>query len=229
MSFGTRLGLVYPAALVAFLATPAFAEDPAEVITQHIEAIDTPADVEAMLLTLPAPQASAQELEEGVDWAAIVNIGKEVWAIIEKNQPVVNISYDYATALPRGITNAGDLDGFSDLQYRSFRMYGTNGFGMTVYDVTYTLVHQYGGSYQGRGRYLATAAVIPSNVDVLWGYTVDLNVNNVSTLNVGSAVDPVGSVSMEMSFKVSTVIKSHTTTTLFQFRGDSADVRATDM
>lgn len=207
--------------------------DPADIITQHVEEVSTPADVEAMLWSLPAPQSSTNaygsELEAGVDWAAIVNIGKKVWAIVEANKPVVNISYDYATALPRGITNAGDLDGFSDLQYRSYRMYGTNGFGMSVYDVTYTLVHQYGGSYEGRGSYLATTAVIPSKVDVLWGYTVGLNVTNVSTLNVGSAAAPVGSAAMELSFKVSTVLKSHTTTTLYQFRGDSPLVRATDM
>jgi hypothetical protein len=216
-------------AVLASAATPAFAEDPADVIIQHVEAVETPADVEAMILSMPAPEAASTELEEGIDWAAIINLGKEVWKVIEENAPVVNIKYDYATALPRGISDAGQLDGFSDVVYQSYRMYGTNGFGMTVYDVTYTLVHQYGGSYEGKGAYLATASIIPSNVDVLWGYTVDLNVNNVSTLNVGSADAPVGSVSMEMSFKVSTVIKSHTSTTLYQFRGDTHSVRATDL
>lgn len=205
-------------------------EDPDKLV-HYVEPVATPAGVAEAIAAGATSQVAAQPIttESDVDIATIINIGKEVWAIIEKNQPVVNISYDYANALPKGVASPSDLDGFSDMVSQSYRMYGKNLYGMTVYDVTYTVVHQYGGSYQGKGRYLATAAVIPSNVDVLWGYKVDLKVTNVSTLNVGTATAPVGSINLELSFKVSTVIKSHTTTTLFQFRGDSADVNSSDL
>jgi hypothetical protein len=203
--------------------------DDLEGVVHHVAPVATPRGIVESWAVARALQPRDGVTEADVDWASIVNLGKEIWAVVEANQPVVDISYDYATALPRGVTSAADLEGFSDLTSQSWRVWGENLYGMTVYDVTYTLVHQYGGAYQGKGRYLATVAVLPSNVDVLWGYKVSLNVTNVGALNVGSAEAPVGSVNLEMAFKVSTVIKSHTSTTLFQFRGDSADVNASDL
>jgi hypothetical protein len=214
-------------AVLAFAPLGFAQADQADVITHHVEQVATPGDV--LVGMMMAEPTVASDLEDGVDIGTIVNLGKEIWAIIVENQPVVNTSHDYANALPRGVTSAGDLDGFSDLTTTSYRMWGENGFGMTVYDVTYTLVHQYGGSYDGKGKFLATASVLPASISVLWGYNVDLHVKHVSSLNVGSATAPVGSVNMELAFTVHTVIKHHTTTTLYQFRGDSSTVKSTDL
>ena len=95
---------------------------------------------------------------------------------------------------------------------------------MTVYDVTITIVHRYNGSYRGKGRYLENVAIIPSNLEVLWAYTVNLRVNNVSTVNSGTKEDPIASLLLELHFDVSTVIKKSQVRSLFQFRGDSGGV-----
>jgi hypothetical protein len=205
------------------VAPVAFADDD---ITMFVEPVATPVEVIEAVEDARFEEGLRQE-REGIDWEAITNVGKQVWKVIQDNAPVANIQYDYATAMPRGITSAGDLDGFSDLTFQSWRLHGKNAFGATVYDVTYTLVHQYGGSYQGKGKYLATVSILPSNVEVLWGYTVNMKVATISTLNVGTAADPVGSASLEMSFNVKSLMKNATTTTLFQFRGDRAEVTST--
>jgi hypothetical protein len=96
---------------------------------------------------------------------------------------------------------------------------------MTVYDVTLTAVHQYGGSYNGKGKYLETVTILPSNVEVLWGYTVNYNVDNVTTLNGGTAEDPIAMIALQAKFKVQTVVKSSETNTVYQFRGDSKKVK----
>ena len=194
-------------------------------VVHHVETVATPQAVVDQLKGKAAKTTGELSAnKDGVRLAAIINTAKATWKFIEDNEAVSNISYDYANALPEG-AGLTELSGFSDLQYTSYRMYGKNLFGITVYDVTYTLVHQYGGSYDGEGRYLATVSVLPSNVDVLWGYTVDFTVNKVSVTNVGSAVAPVASAVMELSFKVSTIIKKHTSTLVYQFRGDSSRVR----
>lgn len=217
-----RLSAGLFAAALSF-APAALAADEGD-ITMHVEKVDTPFETIMQL-----QNAEPARFDGEIDIGTIINLGKEIWAVIEKNQPVVNTSYDYATALPKGVTSAAELDGFSDLQYESWRMYGTNTYGMTVYDVTYTLVHQYGGSLGGKGQYLATVTVLPSNVSVLWGYKVDLAVKQISATNVGTAAAPVGSVAMELAFTVHTVIKHHESRVLYQFRGDKAEVLGTDL
>ena len=203
----------------------AMAASQEDTITMHVEVVDTPADAFAMIDRINVfPQASAFS-DETVVIDQMINLGKKAWAIIEANKPVVNVKYNFANALPQGLTTSASLAGFSDLQSESVRLWGTNGFGMTVYDVTMTAVHQYGGSYNGKGKFLETVTILPSHVDVMWGYTVNYNVDNVSTLNGGTAEDPIAMISLQAKFKVETVVKSSEMNTVYQFRGDSAKVK----
>lgn len=151
----------------------------------------------------------------------IINLGEKIWSIIEKNKPVEDVQYKYANALPKG-ANPGDLEGFSSLQYRSYRQYGKNTFGATVYDVTYTAIHRYKGDLGGVGQYLENVTVLPHKVSVGWGYTLNLGVGSVSTVNVGTHAEPIGDLTMELKLKVSTVMKIYEYNTVFEFRGDSA-------
>lgn len=199
-------------------------------IIQILEPIATPPEALVAIKALAVKAAPTQRADgDEVDPTVIINLGKEIWKIIQDNKPVVNIKYDYADALPKGVSGPFELHGFSDLQHESYRMYGTNGFGVTVYDVVFTLVHQYNGQYDGKGRYLSTVTVLPSKVDVLWGYTVNFEVAKVATTNVGTREGPVASIAMEMKFRVSTVIKDHSSSTIYQFRGDSAEVHSTSL
>ena len=153
----------------------------------------------------------------------MINLGKQAWTFIDNNKPVVNIKYDYASAVPQGISYFNQMEDFSDLQHTSFRFYAKNLMGVTVFDVNYTLVHQYNGSYNGFGKYLTNVGVIPSQVDVLWGYSLDFTVSNLVITNVGSKEAPIASIMMELRSKVSTMIKATTKTRVFQFRGDRAE------
>ena len=162
-----------------------------------------------------------------IDLGTILNIAKEIWTIIEENQPVLNVKFDYANALPKGLRSSEELDGFSDLQMRAFRTYGVNTYGITVYDVTYTALHRYGGSYQGKGKYLENVTILPQNVEVAWAYTLNLGVAQVSAVNAGTKEAPVASLLMQMDLSVETVIKKSQMHHVFQFRGDSKDITTT--
>ena len=199
------------AAVALSVSGIAFAESPSDIITMHSEVIDTPIDAFAMIDRLDVNPAVSTFAEETVDIDQIMNLGQKAWDIIKANKPV-------------GVTNSGSLAGFSNLQSSSVRMWGTNGFGMTVYDVTLTAVHQFGGNFNGKGNYLETVSIIPSNLSVLWGYTVNYGVDNVSALNGGTTENPIAMVSLQAKFKVETVLKHSETNTVYQFRGDSAKV-----
>lgn len=155
----------------------------------------------------------------------IINLGERVWKFIVDNQPVLNVSYRYANALPTGVRDGFELENFSDIQTRSFRLYGDNWYGSRVYDVTYTVMHRYNGSYQGRGRYLEHVTVVPSNISVSWGYTMNFGVRSVTPVNQGSKDAPIAGMMMELDFAVSTVMKKFEARPVFEFRGDRAAVR----
>ncbi len=196
-------------------------------ITTFVEEVPTPDSVYSMDACHFKKYSSADDLDDTVVIIdEIVNLGEKVWSIIEKGKPVLNSQYVYSNALPQGVKSASDLDQFSPIQAKSFRVYGKNGFGITVYDLTYTLVHRFGGNYLGKGKYLDNVTVLPQDVSVLWGYDVDLGVTGVSTVNIGTHEAPVAGLTMELTMKVSTVLKASEMRGLYDFHGDTADVLA---
>ena len=206
-----------------FAATAATSND---VIIPHFEVVNTPADAFATISRINTnPEHIAPFADGAVSIDQIINVGQKVWDIIKANQPVVNLHSKFSNALPAGLTSSADLTNFSDIQSSSVRLWGTNLYGMTVYDVTLTAVHQYGGQYQGKGHYLETVAIIPSDIYVVWGYRVDYTVESVSVTNGGTTEDPIAKVSLNAKFKASTALSKVERNTVYQFIGDSAEVK----
>jgi hypothetical protein len=234
MQFSRIAAIVYLAATPVFTSAEEFSA--AEVIRQEVHEIPTPDAIKQkisdgfMRRELDRPQVSRFSEEIAALEAAnvildkVINLGKKVWKIIEDGKPVVSVKYDYANALPKGVDGPQDLAGFSPLQFRSFRETGVNGFGVTVYDVTYTVVHRYGGSFKGKGRYLDAVAVVPQHVEVAWLYSVEFNVTKVSVANVGTHDNPVAAMTLESFFRVSTMVKELQSRGVFDIRGDSARI-----
>jgi hypothetical protein len=219
--------LILGATFVA--AGHAFASPAQEKITMHSAVVDTPNDAFRLIdriNVMPDTSPFAEEtMRSNVSIDTIINLGKKAWDVIKANRPVANVNVSFANALPKGVSNAADLTGFSDIQNHSIRIWGTNPYGFTVYDVTLTAIHQYGGSFDGKGQYLSTVAIVPSHVRVLWGYTVNYSVETVSTTNLGTKSDPISSIALNAKFKVETVINKTEMNTVYQFRGDSPQVK----
>jgi hypothetical protein len=96
----------------------------------------------------------------------IINMGRKVWTIIEKNKAVANVNVNSASALPAG---AKDWLGFENWQTpaaKTFTISYKNLYGINVVTFTYTVVYTYGGSYQGKGQYLTQITIIPNNIYV---------------------------------------------------------------
>ncbi len=214
--------VIFGSSVISF-ASQRFAGQLDEDILTYMEEVPTDASaIEAIRRTQFQPLR--EEGEIGIIIDVIVNLGKKLWAFVEANKPVVDIKHSYANALPKGVISSDTLQGFSEVQFRSLRYSGKNGFGNNVFDVTYTLVHRYGGNYDGEGSYLENVTVLPQKVEVLWGYNLSMSVDSISTVNVGTKKAPVASLLMQVNTKVSTVIKSSETHNVFSFRGDSSKV-----
>ncbi len=152
----------------------------------------------------------------------IINIGKEVWKIIEANKPVVNQRFDVAHALPQGIQSAFALEAWQSPKSRVFRTFYKNLYGANVVDFTFRVLYTYGGSLAGKGAYLTNVTVLPAELNVAWGYTFEAEGVVPSILNVGTSADPVAGMSLDLKWKVVTVMKHHERTQSFFIRGDGA-------
>ncbi|MGE0173774.1 MAG: hypothetical protein AB7T49_13335 [Oligoflexales bacterium] len=191
-------------------------------ITTTITEVPTPTHL--LGITRLACNPTGGALFAGIEIGVIINIAKMVWDIIKENRPVANVCIDYANALPKGITDVTQLNGFSQLQFKSYNYQAKNALGVLA-DITYTVVHQFGGQYQGKGKFLSTVSIIPSNLHVSWGQNVDFRTTNVAATNVGTETDPIGSIVMETQLEVSSVFSKTHKTQIFQVNGDSPDVK----
>ena len=154
----------------------------------------------------------------------VVNLGHKIWKIIEQNKPVITANYKYANAIPKGST-ATDLEFFSPVQYKSFRIKVRNRWDKVVVDLTYTTVHRYNGQYEGMGKFLERVSIVPSKVQAGYNYKVNFDVINVTVANVGSKEEPVASMGVDALIEYGSTFKKTSRRIMFEFRGDSPDVR----
>jgi len=152
----------------------------------------------------------------------IINLGQKIWSIIEANKPVVNIQTQYGTATPQGITHWSQLAGWKPPEGTVYGFSAKNAYGIKVVDVKYQVLRTYGGSYNGKGKYLTAVTIQPLTVDVLWGYKFNLSVEipDSSIVNVGTAQDPVAAMQPLVKWTIATAIKSSDGRSTYYVQGD---------
>lgn len=161
------------------------------------------------------------EVSEGdIDIDKIINYAKMAWKFVKDNKPVVNVKRDRANALPAGVSNAFDLTNWSTPVYKTYRVSFENLFGMSVVDFKFRAAYTYGGRYNGVGRYLTNVTIVPSTVEVAWGYTFNADVVVTSTVNIGTKSAPIAGMEYEIRYSVDTVMKHFDETVNFFAAGD---------
>jgi hypothetical protein len=152
----------------------------------------------------------------------IVNIGSKVWNMVVENKPVVKVESKYAVALPMGVKSASELSGWSRPKSHVISFYFENLYGIDVIRVSYRVTYVYGGSYQGRGKYLAAVYAIPESVDVMWGFSFNMQayVPDATVVNVGTSANPIAALQLKVSWSASSVLKEIDGTGVYYIQGD---------
>lgn len=178
------------------------------------------------------PNTGGNGTGTGVDWTGInngldvadkiVNLVEKIWGIIEKNQPVVNITTNYANAVPFGTSHWTQLQGWSKPATKRYSFSMKNGYGTDVVKVTYQVHYTYNGNFQGKGKFLTGVTVEPLDVQTLWGYKVSLTaeVPDSTIANVGTHEDPIASMQVQLKWTVHTVIKDIQSKAIYYVQGD---------
>jgi hypothetical protein len=156
---------------------------------------------------------------EDIPIAEIVNTAQEIWIIVEKNKPVVNLSHAYANALPQGIDNWLDMANWQKPKAREFRVSYKNLYGINVVDFTFRLLYTAGGQVQGKGHYLSKVTVLPARLDVAWAYKFEAETVIEDVMNIGSEKDPEAAMRVLVKWQINTPLKHSQHSTSFGVYG----------
>ncbi len=190
-------------------------------------------------IDLPKPPSGPQTnpptdttVNGSVDWTGvnntvdaidkIVNLMEKIWGIIEKNQPVVNITTNYANAVPYGTSHWTQIQGWSKPATKRYAFSMKNTYGAEVVKVTYQVHYTYNGNFQGKGKFLTGVTIEPIDVQTLWGYKVSLTaeVPDSTIANVGTHDNPIASMQVQLKWTVHTVIKDIQSKAIYYVQGD---------
>ncbi len=153
---------------------------------------------------------------------AIVNLADKIWGIIEKNQPVVNITTNYANAVPYGTSHWSQLQGWTKPEVKKYSFSMNNLYGAEVVKVDYQVHYTYNGNFQGKGKFLTGVTIEPINVVTAWGYKVSLvsEVPDSTIANVGTHEDPIAAMQLQLRWTVHTAVKDISSKAIYYVRGD---------
>jgi hypothetical protein len=136
----------------------------------------------------------------------VINIGKKIWEIVTAGKPVLNIKTDVATALPQGARCWLDLQTWQMPESKVYSVSFKNGFGMEVVKMNYRVLWLPGGSVDGVGQFIGYAAMVPNDVSVSWGFSLNAQASVPSVFNMGTRAAPVGGMQMSMIYRVESPI-----------------------
>ena len=227
-----------PAALlVALCAVPAWPQfHPEEITAAQKDPKKYTIDESTIKITKVGPAVSPDAIKSppadggGIGGALpvldqIINTAQKIWKIIADNHPVVDVKAPpYATALPKGLTGWTDLGGWHPPVGTIYELTAKNAYGMKMINLRYQVLRTYGGSYQGKGKYLTAVTVEPLLVEVGWGYhfSLEASIPDTSIVNVGTSQDPVAGMMATLNWHISTPIKDSQGQGLYYLQGDGA-------
>lgn len=169
---------------------------------------------------------SGLNIEDLGDIKTWVTLGAKFWKLIEANVPIANVQTQTVSVLPAGLEWT-DMESWQGPFAKSYTITAKNLYGMTVISQTYTVAYNYGGSVKGKGQFLANATIIPTAVEVMWGFKLASELAVGTTLNTGTFENPVPGVDLTVKWKMDSILKHLEGRDQFFVRGDGSNKHVT--
>ena len=157
---------------------------------------------------------------------ALIALGKKVYPIVEAGKPILSSELPVTHVLPRKTSDMSDyeltlgmMENWKFPKSRSYKVTYKNLYGFEVVTFVYTVHFQYGGSYEGAGKYLTGVIVSATDLYVSWGYEFSAQTEVVSIANLGTLADPVASLSLRLNWVVKTVLAENRSSKMFHLTG----------
>ncbi|MBU6154445.1 MAG: hypothetical protein KGP28_09110 [Bdellovibrionales bacterium] len=143
----------------------------------------------------------------GISLNDIITIGQKVWDFVVSNKPNATYQSLKAAVVPSGITSWTQLRGWSKPVSKVYRVEFTNMFGQVAGSFDYRINFVYGGSYQGKGKYIGQISFVPAGVKLSTDRTLDVKAELLDPLNFGTEEDPIAGVELQISWSTPTTTR----------------------
>lgn len=157
---------------------------------------------------------------------ALIAVGKKVYPIIEAGKPIINSQLPVTHVIPNN-TNGNDFDftlsqmeNWKMPKSKSYEIVYKNVYGFEVISFTYTIHFQYGGSFEGAGKYLTGVFVSASNLYVSWGFEFSATTEIVSLTNHGTLDNPVAGLTLKLDWVAKNVLNESRSSRTFHVNGN---------
>lgn len=164
------------------------------------EVVPTAEEIAAGYLLPNNPSADLLEDIAGLDWNTMVLLGQKFIELVKAGAPVLNVKRDAVAVVPQGVQAWQQLGGWQMPVTKVYQMSVVNGFGSNVVDVRVKVSAMWGGNVAGRGQYLANVLVVPANLQVMWGWSLDMWSENSDPVNTGSFEAPNAGLGFEVRY-----------------------------
>lgn len=136
-----------------------------------------------------------------------ITVGERVWQLVANNRPTASVTTHRVSVLPAAIEDWSQVEGWQGPAARTFEVVARNLLGATVVRNKYTVAWNYGGKFNGKGAYIGNLTMIPTDISVSFGYTLNSRVVVGDAVNIASAADPVPALNFQVEYTVTNIIK----------------------
>ena len=154
----------------------------------------------------------------------LIAVGQKILPAIKEGRAVVtNNSMAAVSVLPRSVAQdpvLHDMGGWSIPVTKHYKISYENGLGSEVISFVYSVSFQYGGSVDGKGKYLAGIRASARNITISWGFDLDASSQLIQISNVGTQKDVIAGATLEMTYTVKNWTKTITNSVSFHVTGD---------
>lgn len=154
----------------------------------------------------------------------LVAIGQKVIPTIEKGKSVVtNNPMSAVSVIPRFDTVnpvLHEMENWSIPVTKHYKIVYENGWGVEIVSFVYSVTYQYGGQFEGKGKYLTGIRASARNISVAWGFDLDASSQLIQISNIGTNQDVVAGATVEISYTVKNWTRIITSHVSFFIAGD---------
>lgn len=137
----------------------------------------------------------------------IVALGEEIYTLVQKGKPTNTTEYAPISVLPKAAVAGAEVmwDEMENFSMPTEKKYVTsikNAVGKEVVRFEYMIIFSYGGSYNGAGKYIAGAEIVPVSVKTSFGWDFNATMKLGGIMNNGSKTDPVAGANITIKYQM---------------------------
>jgi len=169
----------------------------------------------------PTTGTSIGQVGGKIDIGKIIEIGEKVWDFVINNKPSADYKPLSGDVVPSGITSWTQLRWQKgDVVSKVYRVEFKNIFGGVAGSFDYRVSYIFGGSYQGKGKFIGRISVVPGNIQLHTDRSFTFHAELSAPMNFGTETDPIAATQLLITWSTPTTTRYQMNSAEYLIYGD---------